>query len=355
MNTSSQLKGAAPRLLVTSAPHLHTNLTSSRIMWDVNLALLPALIMAIVNFGFKAVVVVGMSLLGAIMAEFFCQKILTKKKTTVADGSAMVTGILLAFCLPAALPWWVAFLGGFIAISLGKQIYGGLGQNIFNPALVARAILLASWPVYMNTWLKPGTGLGAFEAVTDAVTSATPLAALKETAEAAGSISALNEAGISLAGQVMTTLDVSYQQLLFGTGFSGSLGEVSKLALIIGGVYLLIRGHITWHAPIAMMATVFTGALLFSGSFDYALFHLLTGGLMLGAIFMITDMVTSPMTIKGQALFGLGCGVLTLLIRIKGGYPEGICYAILIMNSVVPLIDKFTAPRKFGYLQEAQA
>lgn len=354
MNTTSQLQGAAPRLLVTSAPHLHTPLTSSRIMWDVNLALLPALIMSVVNFGSKAVVVIGMSVFGAVLAELFCQKILMKKEATIADGSAVVTGILLAFCLPAALPWWIAFLGGFIAISLGKQIYGGLGQNIFNPALVARAVLLASWPVYMNTWIKSSAGIGAFETVTDAVTSATPLTVLKETAEAAGSLSALNEAGISLATQVMTTLDLSYQQLLLGTGFSGSLGEASKFALIIGGIYLLFRGHITWHAPVAMMTTVFAGALLLSGSFDYALFHLLTGGLMLGAIFMITDMVTSPMTTKGQALFAIGCGALTLLIRIKGGYPEGICYAILIMNSVVPLIDKFTAPRKFGYLKEAQ-
>jgi electron transport complex protein RnfD len=323
-------------------------------MWDVNIALIPALAMAVHNFGLRAVLVILASTAGAILAEFVIQKFLMQKPVAIADGSAVVTGLLLAFCLPAAVPIWVAFIGGFIAISLGKQVYGGLGQNIFNPAHVARAILLSSWPVYMTTWLKPESGIG-LNPITDAFTCATPLAVMKEAAKNTELLNQLSLVPTSLTSHVMNKLGVTFSDLFWGIKFSGSIGETSKAALILGGIYLLARGHISLHAPLTMAATVFAGAWLIGGTFEYALFHLLTGGLVIGAIFMITDMVTSPMTRAGHLIFGFGCGAITLLIRLKGGYPEGVCYSILIMNALVPLIDKFTIPRKFGAIKEKQA
>lgn len=341
---STATTSSVPRLLVTTSPHIQSGLSASRVMWDVNLAMLPALVMAIHNFGLRAALVIGLSVAGAIAAEFLIQKFLLQKPSTLSDGSAVVTGILLAFCVPAALPLWVAFIGGFVAIALGKQAYGGLGQNIFNPAHVARAVLLASWPVYMTTWLRPGQDYG----VADAITTATPLGLLKETARDTQLMEKITAEGGNLIAYVMQKLQITFSDLFLGINFSGSLGETSKLALLIGGLYLLIRGHISWHGPVAMTATVFAGAFLIGGSLQYALFHLLTGGLIIGALFMITDMVTSPMTNKGHLLFGFGCGAITLLIRLKGGYPEGVCYSILIMNAFVPLIDKFMVPKRFG-------
>jgi len=346
--TAAAITPASPRLLVTSSPHVFSGLTAARVMWDVNLALVPALAMAFYNFGSRAALVILASVLGAVIAEFLIQKFLMNKPVCIYDGSAVVTGLLLAFCVPAALPVWIAFIGGFIAIALGKQVYGGLGQNIFNPAHVARALLLGSWPVYMTTWLKPGTGA-------DAITSATPLGFIKIAGNDAEVMKKLAESGTSLVNHTLSTLQITFSDLFWGINFSGSLGETSKAALLLGGIYLLIRGHITWHGPVAMCATVFGGALIFGGSLEYAMFHLLTGGLIIGAVFMITDMVTSPMTGKGQLIFGFGCGALTLLIRMKGGYPEGVCYSILIMNSLVPLIDKFTTPRKFGTIAKREA
>jgi electron transport complex protein RnfD len=350
MNKEKQPLSKVDQLLVTSSPHLHDNMTAARVMWDVNIALVPALAMALYNFRGKAALVIVASILGAVLAEFLIQKFLLKQPSSISDGSAIVTGLLLAFCLPAALPWWVAFLGGIVAISLGKQVYGGLGQNIFNPAHVARAMLLASWPVYMTTWLKPH----GVEKTADALTCATPLGILKESANDPELMSKLAEQGTSLVAHTMQQLQVSFSDLFFGLNFSGSLGETSKLALLIGGLYLLIRGHITWQAPVAMIGTVVGGAFIFGGSVEYALFHFLTGGLIIGAIFMITDMVTSPMTGLGQLIFGFGCGAITLLIRMKGGYPEGVCYSILIMNALVPIIDRFTVPEKFGTVKEVQ-
>ena len=346
--TTAAITPASPRLLVTSSPHVFSGLTAARVMWDVNLALVPALAMAFYNFGSRAALVILASVLGAVIAEFLIQKFLMNKPVCIYDGSAVVTGILLAFCVPAALPGWIAFIGGFIAIALGKQVYGGLGQNIFNPAHVARALLLGSWPVYMTTWLKPGTGA-------DAITCATPLGFIKIAGTDADVMKKLAESGTSLVNHTLSTLQISFSDLFWGINFGGSLGETSKAALLLGGIYLLIRGHITWHGPLAMCTTVFGGALIFGGSLEYAMFHLLTGSLIIGAVFMITDMVTSPMTGKGQLIFGFGCGALTLLIRMKGGYPEGVCYSILIMNSLVPLIDKYTAPRKFGTIAKKEA
>ncbi|GAB1353290.1 hypothetical protein MASR1M12_20250 [Erysipelotrichia bacterium] len=255
---STATTSSVPRLLVTTSPHIQSGLSASRVMWDVNLAMLPALVMATHNFGLRAALVIGLSVAGAVAAEFLIQKFLLQKPSTLSDGSAVVTGILLAFCVPAALPLWVAFVGGFVAIALGKQAYGGLGQNIFNPAHVARAVLLASWPVYMTTWLKPGQGYG----IADAITTATPLGLLKETARDTQLMEKITAEGGNLIGYVMQKLQITFSDLFLGVNFSGSLGETSKLALIIGGIYLLIRGHISWHGPVAMTATVFAGAFM---------------------------------------------------------------------------------------------
>lgn len=336
----------AQNLMVNNSPHIQSKTTVKSIMWEVNLALLPCLIMAVYNFGIRALAIIVMTVLGAVIAEVSIQKYLLKKPVTVSDGSAVLTGLLLSFCLPVALPLWIAFMSGFLAIALGKQVYGGLGNNIFNPAHVGRAILLASWPVYMNTWLKPG--LGTKLCVIDAETTATPLGLLKETAKNTELMSNLHDYGTSIIQYVLSTLNVSLSDMFLGLNISGSIGETSKVAILLGGLYLLFRKHISWHAPVAMFGTVFITSLLYSGNLQYALFHLLAGGLFLGAFFMITDMVTSPVTKKGKFIFGVGCGLITMLIRLKGGYPEGVCYSILIMNAFTPLIDKYVKPRRFG-------
>lgn len=350
----SDKKNLAPKLLVTTSPHIHTGLTTARVMWDVNLALLPALGMSLYVFGMRAAVVILLSVLGAITAEALIQKFLLKQPIAISDGSAILTGILLAFCVPAALPWWIAFLGGFIAVAFGKQVYGGLGHNIFNPAHVARAILLASWPVYMTTWMKPKAVIGAIGAIPDGITAATPLSLLKGTLKNPVLMEKLNASGTAAVNYVMDTFHITFQDMFLGT-IGGSLGETSKIALLIGALYILIRGHITWHTPVTMIGTVFVGSWIIGGSANFAIYHLLAGGLFIGAMFMATDMVTTPMTKTGHLIFGFGCGAITLLIRMKGGYPEGVCYSILIMNSLVPLIDRFTIPKKFGFVKEVKA
>ncbi len=342
------------RLLVTSGPHLQAGDTVSRIMWEVNLALVPALLMSFWFFGGRALVVVFASILGALAGEAFVQGLFLKKPLTLGDGSAFLTGILLAFCVPAALPWWAAFIGGFLAIVLGKQIYGGLGHNIFNPAHVARAILLASWPLYMTTWLKPGAASGLIGPLPDGVTQATPLGFLKEAARDSNLVNSLLASGTTILDYTFGELKIGWSDLLTGN-IGGSLGETCKIALILGAVFLLVRKHISWHVPATMMGTVFIGTLLAERSLPMAMFHLLGGGLIIGAFFMATDMVTAPLTKTGHLIFGFGCGAITLLIRLKGGYPEGVCYSILIMNAIVPLIDKITVPRKFGALPPSPA
>lgn len=338
----------AKNLMVNNSPHIQSKTTISSIMWEVNLALLLILIMSVNNFGIRAFYVVLMSVLGSLAAEFLIQKYMLKKKVTIKDGSAVVTGLLLGFCLPVAIPLWISFVGGFIAIGLGKQVFGGLGNNIFNPAHVARAILLASWPVYMNTWLKPG--VKNVLSNVDAITTATPLTFLKETAKNTELMNQLSNRGVSLVQYVLNKLDISFADMFLGLKISGSLGETCKLAILLGGLFLIIRRHVDWRTPLSMFVTVFLGALLISGSLEYATFHILAGGLFLGAFFMATDMVTSPVTKDGRILFGICCGAITLLIRLKGGYPEGVCYSILIMNAFTPLIDKYIKPRRFGTL-----
>ncbi len=298
--------------IVSTSPHLKNTETISTVMRDVLIALAPAAIAAVYFFGVPALWLMLVSMASAIVAEFISEKIM-KREVTITDGSAAVTGLLLAMVCPPGLPLWIIAIGAAIAIVLVKQVFGGLGYNPFNPALAGRAILMASWPVAMTTWITPF----------DAITTATPLAIAK----------------FSLSQPLP-----SYWNLFIGNR-AGSLGETSVVALLLGAVYLLYKKHITWHIPASFIAAV--GLLSWLMGKD-PLFNILAGGLILGAFFMATDMVTSPMTGKGKIIFGCGCGLLTILIRYQGGFPEGVCYSILIFNMLTPLIDKYTMPRKFG-------
>lgn len=300
---------------VSSSPHIKSNDSVQGIMRDVIIALLPATFAGIYFFGMQAFLVTLVSVLSCIAAEALWQK-LTHRKITIGDLSAVVTGLLLAFNLPAAVPLWLPAIGGFFAIIIVKQFFGGIGQNVMNPALAARAFLLASWPVHMTNF------------TVDGVSAATALGILKT------------------GGDNLPSL-----MNVFIGNIGGCIGETSVLALLIGAAYLLYKKIITWHTPVAYIGTVFvlTTILgrdgLMTGN---ALYEICAGGLMIGAFFMATDYSTSPMTKKGQLIFGLGCGFLTTIIRLYGGYAEGVSYSILIMSLFVPFIDKFTAPRIFG-------
>ncbi|MDD5195428.1 MAG: RnfABCDGE type electron transport complex subunit D [Candidatus Omnitrophica bacterium] len=319
-------------LTVSFSPHLHAKESLRRIMWLVVLSLLPAALASVFIFGLRALWVIVLGIISAVIAEAALQ-ILTKRKLSVSDGSALLTGLLLSFNLPPSVPWWLVVVGSFFAVAVGKQIFGGLGQNIFNPALVGRAFLMASWPKYMTVFSQPvgfrqwmSFGEGGW---LDAITAATPLALLKE-------------------GKPVAHL--SYLDLFLGR-HGGCIGEVCIAALLLGALFLLLRGYISWHIPVSYIATVgvfayiFGAKTLFSGDW---LFHILSGGLILGAFFMATDYVTSPLTRKGQIIFGIGCGIITAVIRLWGGYPEGVSYAILIMNGATPIIDRYTKNRIFG-------
>jgi len=307
-------------LIVSSSPHLHNDNSVAKAMRDVSIALMPVLLASLYFFGLAAAKVIITCILAAVVSEIVAQKIM-KKEVTINDGSAVVTGLLLAFCLPSTLPLWMAAIGAVVAIIIGKQMFGGLGNNIFNPALIGRAVLLASWPVAMTSWVAP----------LDGITMATPL-------------------GIFKQGAIAEQLPSLWNLFIGNVG--GSLGETCSVALILGGIYLLYRGQIDWRIPFSYIGTVFVFALIvgiFIGEgFWYPLFHLLSGGLLLGAFFMATDWVTSPITPKGKIIFGIGCGLLTVIIRLKGGYPEGVCYSILLMNMITPLIDRYTKARVFG-------
>jgi electron transport complex protein RnfD len=309
------------KLIVSVSPHLHKDESVSKIMWLVVVSLVPAGMAGVFIFGLSAFWAIVLGVISALITEGILQ-IFTKRKVTILDGSAFLTGLLLAYNLPPKVPFWLPIVGSIFAIAIGKQVFGGLGQNIFNPALVGRVFLMASWPKYMTTFTKPLNF--------DAVTSATPLALLKD--------------GKPLG-------DISYLKLILGNR-GGCIGEVCILALLLGAAFLLIRGYISWHIPITYIFTVgiftyiFGGADgLFSGD---GLFHILSGGLILGAFFMATDYVTSPLTRKGQIIFGVGCGLLTAIIRLWGGYPEGASYAILMMNAATPIIDRYTKNRIYG-------
>ncbi|MBN2297116.1 MAG: RnfABCDGE type electron transport complex subunit D [Deltaproteobacteria bacterium] len=320
-------------IFVSSSPHIHSPEDTPWIMRQVVYALIPGALIGVYFFGIPAITVIAVSVVSCVIIEALWQK-LTKKDITVTDGSAALTGLLLAMNLPSGSPWWLVVLGSLVAIVIGKQVYGGLGNNPFNPALVARVFLLISFPVHMTTWPQPRS---FFSLSADTVTGATPLGALK---------TAIFEHGTITAAPHLNLMDP------FLGNVGGSLGEISALALILGGIYLIIRKIINWHIPIFYIGTValITGIfwLMDPNTFADPAFHLISGGLMLGAFFMATDMVTSPITNKGKIIFAIGCGVITVVIRFWGGYPEGVSFAILIMNALVPLINKATKPGKFG-------
>jgi electron transport complex protein RnfD len=327
------------KLIISGAPHIHSPESVKKIMWCVVIALMPTLLTSVYFFGFEALVTISVAVASCLFFEWAIQKYLLKTTPTVTDGSAMITGLLLAFNLPSNLPVYMTIIGSLVAIGIAKMAFGGLGKNPFNPALVARAFLLISFPVAMTTWptIRPLFG----DAIVDAMSGPTPFAFLKE--------GLAN--GIPLS-QLMHAPEVpSYANLLIGAR-GGSLGEVSALAIILGGLYMLWKKIITWHIPVAFIGSAFVFAFVLNTispeQFINPWVHLLSGGLMLGAVFMATDLVTSPMSPKGQLLFGFGCGVLTIVIRVWGAYPEGVSFAILVMNAFVPLMDRWFKPRVFG-------
>jgi electron transport complex protein RnfD len=323
-------------LNVSPSPHQQSPETTRRLMYGVVAALIPALAASIYYFGMGAIIVTLTSVLSCVAVEYLIQKLILKVKPSVSDGSAIVTGLLLAFNVPSNLPVFIVIIGAVIAIGMAKMTFGGLGNNPFNPALVGRVFLLISFPVQMTSWPVPS---GFKTGYLDAVTGATPLGILSEGVKNGEAVSALMD-------KIPT-----HMQLFYGY-MGGSMGEVAAAALILGGLYLIWRKIITWHIPVSILVTValFTGILWLVDPTKYAdpVFHLLTGGIMLGAIFMATDYVTSPMTHKGMIIYGIGIGVITVLIRTWGAYPEGVSFAILIMNAFVPLLNMYIKPKRFG-------
>lgn len=320
-------------LTVSPSPHVHSDDSTRKIMYRVVYALIPALIWSVVVFGLDALRVTAIAVIACLAVEYLIQKYLMKVKSAINDGSALITGILLAFNVPAGLPWWIIVIGAVAAMGIGKLSFGGLGSNIFNPALVGRVFLLISFPVQMTSWPVNK------QAAVDAVSTATPLALIKEGISSGTPVS-------QLVSDMPPITDI-----LLGN-ISGSLGEISALMLIIGGLYMLYKKVITWHIPVAVIGSVAVIAGIFwladPQIYVNPVYHLLTGGLMLGAIFMATDMVTSPMTARGQIIYGVGIGVITISIRLFGAYPEGISFAILIMNAFTPLINNYVKPKRFG-------
>ncbi len=358
-------------LTISQSPHIFSDHTIRKLMLGVILALVPAFITALIFYGIGVIIVTSISLISCVLFEFIIQKYILKSEVRITDGSAIVTGLLLAFNLPSNLPWWIIIIGSLVAIGIGKMTFGGLGNNPFNPALVGRVFLLISFPTAMTVFPKAqGWNTPYIIPVDkiDALTGATPLNLIKE--------------GIKSGRSVVELLEINnlnYSDMFLGN-IGGSLGEIAAFALLAGFIYLLIRKIITWHIPLSVIGSVFlfTGLLwifseeghnIISATLNINLplikfkdaneelkvfhmadpiFHLLTGGIMLGAIYMATDYVTSPMTHRGMIIYGTGIGVITVLIRVFGSYPEGISFAILIMNGFVPLINRYVKPKRFG-------
>ena len=323
-------------LTVSGSPHIHGGLSVKKLMWGVVIAMLPAMLASFYYFGMGAIKVTLVAVGASMLFEYLITKFILKQEPQLQDGSAAITGILLAFNVPASLPVWIIVIGALMSIGVAKMSFGGLGKNPFNPALVGRVFLLISFPVQMTSWPVVDK---VFPMGLDAVTGATPLGIVKEGL-------ANGEPMADLMSKVP-----SYTQLFLGqTG--GSLGEVSALLLLLGGIYMLVRKIITWQIPVSFLGSVivFSGILWMINPNEYVnpLFHLVTGGLMLGVFFMATDMVTSPMTGKAQLIFGAGVGILTIIIRVWGAYPEGVSFAILIMNAVVPHLNNLIKPKRFG-------
>jgi len=312
------------KMIVSSSPHIRTIESVQSVMTDVLIALFPVALMAVLLFGYRALVTMVISVATAMLVE----ALWLRKRDIYSDGSAAVTGLFFAMVLPPATPWWLVVVGSASAIIIGKQVFGGIGYNIFNPALVGRAIVVMSWGGYLvgRIWSVPQPFAFGFDVST--VTTATALASQED------------------------ALAISLSRLFIGN-VPGCLGETSALALLIGASWLFYKGHIDWRIPVGFIGTVFIMGFLFGGGFYNnhlftGLFHVLAGGVMLGALFMATDMVTSPITPRGKLIFGIGCGLITMLIRLWGTMPEGVTYGILIMNAVTPIIDNFTVPQQFG-------
>jgi Na+-translocating ferredoxin:NAD+ oxidoreductase subunit D len=326
------------KIIISGSPHIQTERTIKTEMYHVIIALIPVTLLSFFVFGISAFLITLVAIGSCVAFEYIIQKYIMKVPTTISDGSAALTGLLLALNVPAGFPIWMLLIGSLVAIGIAKLSFGGLGYNIFNPALVARVFLLISFPVQMTMWPNP------FEnrlKIVDATTGATPLGILKD---------ALRDENVKISDLVDKLPE--YKDMFLGL-IGGSIGEISAMALIIGGLYLLWKKVITWHIPGSMIATiaVFSGLMWGIDPDRYAdpVFHLITGGIMLGAFYMATDLVTSPMSNKGKLIFGFGIGMLTMLIRYFGAYPEGVSFAILIMNAFVPLLDKYVKQRKFGH------
>lgn len=324
------------KLLVSPSPHIHSKTSTRSLMLDVVIALLPSVLVTVLFYGWSAVAILASSVVFCVLLEYLITRYLLKKTSTIGDMSAVVTGIILALNLPPTAPWWVAMIGAIVAIGVTKMTFGGLGQNVFNPAITGRVFLLISFPAIMTTW----GGAKGFIGGADAVSGATPLGIVKE--------------GL-MQGQTLQQIfdlhDFSYAQMLF-VNIGGSAGEISAIAILIGFIYLLARKVIRPYITLSILVTVavFSGIfwLIDPSQYTDPLFNLLTGGVLLGSVFMATDYVTSPMSDKGGIIFGVGIGIITMLIRYFGSYPEGMSFAILIMNSTVPLINKFCKQKKFG-------
>ncbi|MBR6362721.1 MAG: RnfABCDGE type electron transport complex subunit D [Bacteroidales bacterium] len=323
------------KLLVSPSPHIHAAVSTTSLMRDVVIALLPAVIVSVVFYGWKELLVLGVSVASCLLLEFLITRYMMKTRSTVGDWSAAVTGVLLALNLPSTTPWWVVFIGAVVSIGVAKMTFGGLGQNVFNPALTGRVFLLVSFPTYMTHWEAPKGLFGA-----DAVSGATPLGVVKE--------GLLNGDSLST---IMSEHGFNYGQMLFSS-IGGSAGEISALALLLGFVYLLVRKVIRPHITLSIWATVALVSLIFwlaaPERFTDPVFNLLTGGMILGSCYMATDYVTSPMSIKGGIVFGIGIGFITMMIRYFGSYPEGMSFAILIMNATVPLLNMWFHQKKYG-------
>ncbi len=318
---------------ISGSPHVHGGESTKKIMYSVIIALMPAFLFSIYYFGFNAVRVTLISVAACVLVEWLIQKFLIKGPCTIADGSAIITGILLAFNLPSNIPAWMIIVGSIVAIGIGKMSFGGLGNNPFNPALVGRVFMLISFPVAMTTWPTPQPLFGGAEL--DALTGPTLLGYVKE--------------GLS---QGISAENLIIYDNIKGFIYSGSLGEIGSIAVIIGGLFLIIRKVIDWQTPVIIIATVAIIStvchIIDPTQFVHPMVHIFGGGLMLGAFFMATDMATSPMTMKGKIVFSIGVGALTIIIRLWGAYPEGMSFAILIMNAFVPLINKICKPTRFG-------
>lgn len=319
----------ANKFFVAPSPHVHSAQSTRSLMLDVIVALLPALAVSTWVYGLDVLTVTAIAVVSCVLVEFLIQKFMLGGQPTVSNLSAVVTGLLLAFNLPASIPWWIVVIGSVVAIGVAKMTFGGLGRNPFNPALVGRVFLLIAYPVQMTSFSAP-----VMKGYADAFSGATPLAAVKSGAVSVEDADLLN---------------------MFSGAIPGSMGEIAAAALIIGGIYLLWRKVITWHIPVAVLGSMavfaFVVALVGGGGamlYQLPAFHLLAGGALLGAIFMATDYVTSPMTHKGMIIYGVGIGLITMVIRMWGAYPEGMSFAILLMNSVAPLINKYVKPKRFG-------